>query len=107
MLCRACGSELRPEQEVGGVSLADAVASGDRVASLRALRDVLASNIGAAESPRDVAPLSRQLSLVMAELDALAPQERKGTHLDQLADRRRARGATTAGVESTKRAPGP
>jgi hypothetical protein len=95
------GPVAKPESQM---SLSAAVASGDRVASLRALRDVLASNIEAAEAPRDVAPLARQLTLVLAELDALAPPERKGTHLDQLADRRRARGAATASVDEATRA---
>ncbi len=85
----------------------EAVGSGDRVVSLRALRDVLAASIAAAESPRDVAPLARQLSLVLAEIDDLVPPEQKGTPLDQLTERRRRRGAATADLDSADGASGP
>jgi len=75
----------------------DAAASGDRLRTLRALRDRLADEIDVCDSPRDLAPLTRELSRVMAEIDALAPPESKGTPLDELAKRRAARGANAPG----------
>ena len=52
-------------------SLVDAAASGDRRATLEALRDKLAQTIDTTESGRDVAALSRRLIDVCAELDAI------------------------------------
>ena len=69
-------------------SLIQTVASGDRWASLTALRDLLASQLEDA-SPRDVAPLSRQLRDVMAELDSRPAQE--VSPVDDLQARRSAR----------------
>lgn len=68
------------------------VASGDRVASLRAIRDNLAANIEAA-APQYVAGLSKQLAEVMRELESIAPPNQKSA-LDEIAgqrDKRRAR----------------
>jgi hypothetical protein len=81
--------------------LRDASASGDRLSTLQALRDVLAGEIEAVATPSAAkASLARQLTLVLAEIEHLAPPEQKGTPLDQLEQRRRARGAKTAGVDA-------
>lgn len=77
------------------LGLALAAASGDRIATLRALRDRIAKEIESTDSSRDVASLARQLSLVMAEIDELSPPVKKGTPLDELHSRRSARGAGT------------
>jgi hypothetical protein len=86
---------------VGLAGLSDSAASGDRLSTLQALRDVLAHVIECEQTPASaVASLARQLTLVLAEIERLAPPEQKGTPLDQLEQRRRARGAKTAGVDA-------
>jgi hypothetical protein len=89
------------EGVVGLPALSDSAASGDRLSTLQALRDVLAGEIEAVATPSAAkASLARQLTLVLAEIEHLAPPEQKGTPLDQLEQRRRARGAKTAGVDA-------
>lgn len=73
-------------------SLIDAAASGDRPATLRALRDRLAVEIQTCDSARDIAALSRQLTDVLNQLESL-PKPAEGTPLDELANRRRSSGA--------------
>lgn len=67
-------------------SLSDIAATGDRLATLKALRDRLALELDGTPPPRDVAVLVRQLSLVLADIDALAPVE-EVSFLDRLASR--------------------
>jgi hypothetical protein len=70
-------------------SLRDAASTGDRVQALTALRDYLAGLVdGFDGSPKDIAPITKQLADVVRELDGLAPAIRKGTPLDELAARR-------------------
>jgi hypothetical protein len=68
---------------------------------LQATRDLLAHQL---EIPtiENKAPMVAQLRAVLAEIAELAPPERKGTPLDQLAERRRARGAETKGAPSAE-----
>lgn len=75
--------------------LSSAVGTGDRRRALRALRDVLARTIEDAE-PREVAALSRQLALVLKELDEL-PAAKGASSFDDLASRRAARKSTASG----------
>ena len=90
------------------MSLADASASGDRLSTLQELRDLLARELDAvATPPAAKAAMARQMVLILAEIERLAPPEQKGTPLDQLEQRRRARGAKTAGVDATEGASGP
>jgi hypothetical protein len=71
------------------VGISDAFASGDRAAALLALRDYLAGLVdGFDGAPKDIAPITKQLADVVRELDLLAPVQRKGTALDELAARR-------------------
>jgi hypothetical protein len=64
-------------------------AQAGRASALEALRDHLAGLIDAFDGPpRDIAPITKQLADVVRELDLLAPPERKGTPLDELAARR-------------------
>jgi hypothetical protein len=71
------------------MGVGEAFASGDRVAALSALRDYLAGLVdGFDGSPKDIAPITKQLADVVRELDTLAPATRKGTALDELAARR-------------------
>jgi len=71
------------------MGIADPFSSGDRVASLSALRDYLAGLVDDFDgAPKDIAPITKQLADVVRELDGLAPVQRKGTALDELAARR-------------------
>ena len=59
------------------------------MASLTALRDYLAGLVDTFDgAPKDIAPITKQLADVVRELDELAPVQRKGTALDELAARR-------------------
>ena len=64
-------------------NLIDAAASGNRRATLEALRDKIASSIQDCESGRDVAALSKRLMEVMGELDTL-PQPSDDDELAEL-----------------------
>ena len=71
------------------MGISEAVSGGDRVQALTALRDFLAGLVdGFDGSPKDIAPITKQLVDVVRELDGLAPPMRKGTALDELAARR-------------------
>lgn len=79
--------------------MAGAVAGGDRLESLLALRDRLAREIDGCRSARDVAALSARLMSVLeqvAEVEAQQPK-RGGTPLDELERRRAARMSAAAG----------
>ena len=72
-------------------SLPDAALSGDRLAALRALRQVLAEQIRDCESSRDIGSLSKQLRDTLTEIDSLggaAEQTAEDRTFDELADRR-------------------
>ena len=71
------------------MGVSEAFSSGDRVVGLLALRDFLASLVDDFDgAPKDIAPITKQLADVVRELDGLAPVQRKGTALDELAARR-------------------
>lgn len=74
----------------------------NRVDALIALRDTIAVSIENCESLRDLASLSREYRAVMAELADLAPPEKKGDAIDEIAQRRAARRSTS--TKSTGRA---
>lgn len=71
------------------------VATGDRRASLEALRDRLAREIDLVEG-RDVAVLGKQLADVMRELANL-PAAKGASSFDELRSRRAGRSAASAG----------
>lgn len=73
------------------MSLSEAASTGDRVVTLRELRDVLASQIEVTDSGRDVAALSRQLTDVLAQIDVLAPSKAEVDVVDEIATRRHVR----------------
>lgn len=75
-------------------TVASTAATGDRKATLEALRDHLAASIDDVDV-RYVAPLAKQLADVLRELSELDVGG-KGSTLDDLAARRAARGATTS-----------
>lgn len=67
------------------MNLVEAAKSGDKRATLIALRDKLAETIENCESGRDMAANSKRLMEVMAEIDALPdPAERKVSKHDRL-----------------------
>lgn len=51
--------------------LSEAASSGNRRATLEALRDKLAASVESCDSGRDTAALSKRLMEVMAEIDAI------------------------------------
>ena len=71
------------------------VQADDRVASLKAIRDLLAVSLEGCE-PREAAALARQLVNVLAELDELGEARTDG--IDELRARRVARIADAASV---------
>ena len=82
--------------------LSTVVATGDRRASLVALRDFLAGCIESTEAKRDVAALVARLTDVMDRIDAL-PASVEGTAFDELARRRVAEGRVTATSARSRR----
>lgn len=65
-------------------SLADIAQSEGQLETLKKLRDVLSESIDMADNPRDIAPLSRQLTDVLEKIDALEnkkPDKHKETNL--------------------------
>ncbi|WP_157251047.1 hypothetical protein [Nonomuraea typhae] len=77
------------------LDLASAVLSGDRRASLEAIRDKLAAELRDA-SGRDTAALAKELRSTIAELESL-PGGKEVSRLDELASRRADRRANAAG----------
>ena len=76
------------------MSVADAAAKGDQLATLVALRDRLAAEVDTCDNPRDLAPITRQLQLVLARIAELSPSTEVSI-VDQLAARRAARRTAT------------
>ena len=75
-------------------SVAEAAQSGDSMAALVALRDTLAQAIDGVGAKRDLAALSRQLTDVLAKIDAHRPAVR--TPADELKAKRAKRQAMAA-----------
>ena len=65
--------------------------SGDRLQTLRDLRDVLALQIETCDSGRDVAALSGRLQAVLDQIAVLEPKKVEGDGVDEIANRRAAR----------------
>lgn len=66
-------------------NLVDAAKSGDKRATLIALRDILAKTIQECDSGRDMASNTKRLMEVMAEIEALPdPDEKKVSKHDRL-----------------------
>lgn len=77
-------------------SLPEIVKEGDHRASLLALRDHLAERLLSAD--KDAAPIARQLTIVLRELEAL-PNPAVESKVDEIAKRRAARRAKAAGSQ--------
>jgi hypothetical protein len=73
------------------VSVASAAESGDQLKALKALRDKLAREIDECGSKRDLAALARQLSAVLADIEAFRPP--RISKRDELAAKRARRRA--------------
>lgn len=73
----------------------DAAASGDRLATLQNLRDLIAEKIDACESMRDIPALAARLQAVMDQIADLDVKD-AGDGIDEIAQRRAARRAGTA-----------
>lgn len=80
--------------------LVDSAASGDRLETLRDLRDVLAVQISQCDSLRDLAALSGRLQSVLEEIAKLEPKKAEGDGIDEIARRRAARRSGSAKPES-------
>ena len=65
--------------------------TGDRLATLRDLRDLLARQIEACESMRDLAALSGRLQSVLEQIAELEPKKAEGDGIDEIAKRRASR----------------
>ena len=65
-------------------NLVDAAKSGDKRATLEALRDILAKTIQECDSGRDMASNTKRLMEVMAELEALPVENKKESKHDRL-----------------------
>lgn len=65
-------------------NLIEAAKSGDKRATLIALRDKLAETIANCDSGRDMASNSKRLMEVMAEIEALPPEDAKVSKHDRL-----------------------
>lgn len=76
--------------------LHDIASAGDRLETLRVLRNTLAKQIDDSDSARDVAALSRQLTDVLEQIATLAPEKKAVDPVDEIAQRRAARGAGAA-----------
>lgn len=76
--------------------LSESASTGDRLRTLQDLRDILARQIEACESMRDLAALSGRLQAVLAEIAALEPKKAEGDGIDEIAKRRTARRSSAA-----------
>lgn len=76
--------------------LSESASSGDRLQTLRDLRDLLAYQIEACESLRDLAALSGRLQSVLDEIARLEPKKAEGDGIDEIAKRRASRRSGSA-----------
>ena len=74
-------------------ALSEAAGTGNRLDTLKALRDVLTASIEEAE-PDKRAPLAARLVEVLDLIAAATPAESKGSPLDELKAKRAARGGS-------------
>lgn len=78
------------------MTLSTSAESGDRLQTLKDLRDLLAVNIQECDSMRDLASLSGRLQAVLEEIARLEPKKAEGDGIDEIAKRRAARRSGTA-----------
>lgn len=87
-------------------TLSESASSGDRLQTLRDLRDLLARQIEVCESGRDLAALSARLQSVLEEITALEPRKAEGDGIDEIAKRRAARRPSPAKGSARAKRPG-
>lgn len=85
--------------------LSESAESGDHLATLRDLRDLIARQIEACDSLRDLASLSGRLQAVLDQIAELEPKKAEGDGIDEIARRRAAR--RTGAAPATGRAKRP
>lgn len=78
------------------VTYASTIASGDYLKSLEATRDRIAADLEACGSMRDKAALYLRMSDVLARIEEARPAKPKGDAVDEIAQRRAARRASSA-----------
>lgn len=78
------GNVTDERRKTNMADLIQAAKSGDKRATLIALRDKLAETIQNCESGRDMASNSKRLMEVMAEIEALPPENPKTSRHDKL-----------------------
>jgi hypothetical protein len=78
------------------MALRESAESGNRLAALRDLRDLLAARIEDCESMRDLASLAGRLQSVLEEIAKLDPPKAEGDGIDEIAARRSARRSSPA-----------
>ena len=78
------------------MSLSESASTGDRLETLRNLRDILARNIESCDSLRDLASLSGRFQAVLEEIAQLEGPKEQGDGIDEIAQRRSARRSSTA-----------
>lgn len=84
--------------------LTESASSGNRLATLRDLRDLLARQIESCDSLRDLAALSGRLQAVLDQIAELEPKKAEGDGIDEIARRRAARRSSpAAGAGRSKR----
>lgn len=81
--------------------LTESAEAGNRLEALCDLRDLLARQIQACDSLRDLASLSGRFQSVLAEIAELEPKKAEGDGVDEIAARRAAR-RTSAGKGSSR-----
>lgn len=81
--------------------LTESAAAGDRLQALRDLRDLLAVQIVACDSLRDLAALSGRFQAVLDQIAELEPKKAEGDGIDEIARRRAARRPSTAKSSSS------
>lgn len=64
-------------------TLASAARSGDKLSTLKQLRDQIAKSIQDSDSGRDIAALSKRLMEVMDEIERMQPPPKKMTPLEK------------------------
>ena len=76
--------------------LRETAETGDRLATLRDLRNLLAQEIETCDSSRDLASLSGRFQAVLDQIAVLEPKKAEGDGVDEIAIRRAARRASAA-----------
>lgn len=76
-------------------TLREIAATGDRLATLTAVRQALAASIDSCDSARDMPALTRQLAAVLEQIAVLSPSK-KVDAVDEIAKRRTSRRSSTS-----------